>query len=65
MINYRVADLDALVKQFKENNVTIVDTMEVVDYGKFIHILDGEGNKVELWEPYDAVYGKFEGGRTM
>ncbi len=51
MINYRVADLDALVGQLKNEGVTIVDTMETYDYGKFIHILDAEGNKVELWEP--------------
>ena len=35
----------------KKNGVTIVDDIETVDYGKFVHILDAEGNKVELWEP--------------
>jgi hypothetical protein len=33
-----------------------VDTVDAYDYGKFIHILDVEGNKVELWEPDDVVY---------
>jgi predicted enzyme related to lactoylglutathione lyase len=51
MINYRVENLEALVEELKKNGVTIVDTMQVVDFGKFIHILDAEGNKVELWEP--------------
>jgi hypothetical protein len=51
MINYRVENLVALVEELRKNGVTIVDTMEVVDYGKFIHILDAEGNKVQLWEP--------------
>ena len=53
MINYRVDNLDALVEEFKKNGVTIVDTIQTVDFGKFIHILDAEGNKIELWEPKD------------
>ena len=53
MINYRVANLEALVEELKKDGVTIVDKMETYDYGKFIHILDAEGNKVELWEPKD------------
>ena len=54
MINYRVDNLEALVEELKENGVTIVDAIETVDFGKFVHILDGEGNKVQLWEPIDA-----------
>jgi len=53
MINYRVANLEALVEQLKNEGVTIVDKLVDSDYGKFVHILDGEGNKVELWEPKD------------
>ncbi|WP_343673175.1 VOC family protein [Chitinophaga sp.] len=53
MINYRVENLEALVEELKKNGVTIVDTIESYDYGKFIHILDAEGNKVQLWEPKD------------
>ncbi len=51
MINYRVENLEALVDELKKENVTIVDNIETYDYGKFIHILDAEGNKIELWEP--------------
>lgn len=51
MINYRVENLEALIEQLKSEGVTIVDKMETYDYGKFVHILDAEGNKVELWEP--------------
>ncbi len=53
MINYRVENLEALVEEFKKEGVTIVDKVETYDYGKFVHILDAEGNKVELWEPKD------------
>lgn len=53
MINYRIADIEALVEELKKEGVTIVDTIEDSDYGKFVHILDAEGNKIELWEPKD------------
>ena len=58
MINYRVADLEWLVEELKKEGVTIVDKIETVDYGKFVHILDLEGVKIELWEPNDIVYEK-------
>ena len=53
MINYRVENLEALVEELKKEGVTVVDTIEKYDYGKFVHIMDLEGNKVELWEPVD------------
>lgn len=51
MINYRVADLETLVEELKKEGVTIVDNIETYNYGKFVHVLDIEGNKIELWEP--------------
>jgi predicted enzyme related to lactoylglutathione lyase len=45
MINYRVANIEILVAGLKKNGVTIVDTIQTVEYGKFVHILDVEGNK--------------------
>ena len=53
MINYRVENLEQLVEVLKKENVTIVDQIETFDYGKFVHILDPEGNKIQLWEPKD------------
>ncbi len=53
MINYRVDNLEELVEELKKENVTIVDKIENSDYGKFVHILDMEGNKIQLWEPKD------------
>lgn len=67
MINYRVENLEVLVEQLKKEGVTIVDKIEAVEYGKFIHIVDIEGNKVELWEPNDTEYeklGKQIGSKT-
>ena len=53
MINYTVQNIEALVDKLKESGVTIVDEIATYDYGKFIHIMDAEGNKIELWEPVD------------
>jgi len=64
MLNYRVADLKALVEVLKQEGVTILDEIEEFEYGKFVHILDNEGYKIELWEPVDTEYDKFAEGRT-
>lgn len=64
MINYRVENLEALVNDLKKEGVTITDSIETVEYGKFVHIMDIEGNKIELWEPNDIEYDKIAGGRT-
>lgn len=51
MINYRVENLVELVEELKKEGVTILDDIETFEYGKFVHIMDIEGNKIELWEP--------------
>jgi predicted enzyme related to lactoylglutathione lyase len=50
MINYQVENLELLVEELRKEGVTIVDDIESYDYGKFVHIIDIEGNKIELWE---------------
>lgn len=64
MINYRVHDLEKYIIQLKSKNVTILDSIESFEYGKFIHILDLENNKIELWEPVDTEYNKIVKART-
>lgn len=64
MINYRVGDLEKLVEELKANGVTILDEIETYDYGKFVHIIDLEGNKIELWEPIDEVFTQSHEGKT-
>ncbi len=51
MINYRVADLDALLEQLRSEGVQIVDRRQESDEGRFAWIVDPEGNCIELWEP--------------
>jgi predicted enzyme related to lactoylglutathione lyase len=64
MINYRVENIEWLVEKLKKEGVTVVDAIEVFEYGKFIHIMDIEGNKIELWEPNDIEYDKIVNART-
>ena len=56
MQNFRVYDLENLLKKLSQEGVTIVGDMETYDYGKFGWILDLEGNKIELWEPIDKAF---------
>ncbi|MEZ5545749.1 MAG: VOC family protein [Lysobacteraceae bacterium] len=51
MINYRVDDLDALLKVLREEGCNVLDKRDDSEFGKFGWVLDPEGNKVELWEP--------------
>jgi predicted enzyme related to lactoylglutathione lyase len=56
MINYRVENLEALAEELKKEGVTVLDEIETFEeYGKFVHILDIEGNKIKLWEPNEWV----------
>lgn len=54
MINYRVQNIEGLVEKLKVQGVTVIDSIATYDYGKFVHIMDDEGNKIELWEPVDS-----------
>jgi predicted enzyme related to lactoylglutathione lyase len=53
MVNYRVQNMERLVEKLKENGVTILDEIATYDYGKFVHIMDSDGNKIELWDPVE------------
>jgi len=64
MMNYRVENLEELLPLLQEEGVEVVDKIEDTPYGKFVHIMDLEGNKIELWEPVDAEYDKIVKGRT-
>jgi len=54
MIDYRVEQLDALLIKLKASGILPVDSVQRVSYGSFVHLMDPEGNKIELWEPNDA-----------
>jgi predicted enzyme related to lactoylglutathione lyase len=65
MINFRVENLDELVKSLKSDGVKFLDEIETFEYGKFVHLLDPDGVKIELWEPNDEKYEKFIGENKM
>ncbi|MBT8271393.1 MAG: VOC family protein [Flavobacteriaceae bacterium] len=56
MMNFRVDNLEELLKTLKAEGVTIVGEIQEFEYGKFGWILDPEGNKIELWEPVDSAF---------
>jgi predicted enzyme related to lactoylglutathione lyase len=51
MVNYRVADLRALLHVLREEGCDVMDKTDDSEYGKFGWVMDPEGNKVELWQP--------------
>jgi predicted enzyme related to lactoylglutathione lyase len=51
MVNYRVADLHALLAALRAEGCAVQDKVEESEYGKFGWVMDPEGNKVELWQP--------------
>jgi len=51
MINYIVQNIEGLVEKLRNEGVTICDEIEEFEYGKFVHILDSDSNKLEFWEP--------------
>ncbi len=64
MINYRVDNLDEIIKSLADEGIELVGEIQVEEYGKFAHIRDPEGNRIELWEPNDEEYEKLVDGRT-
>ena len=64
MINYRVQNIEGLVEKLRNNGVIIVDEIADYPYGKFVHIMDPEGNKIELWEPIDSFLTELGGETT-
>jgi len=64
MINYTVEHLEDLVEDLIAKGVTICDEIETYDYGKFVHIMDDDGNKIELWEPVHGAFDDMYKGKT-
>jgi hypothetical protein len=57
MINYRVENLEKLVADLQRDSIPLLDSITTYVYGKFVHLLDLEGNKIELYEPnYNHKY---------
>ena len=64
MVNYRVDDLDRLLESLRAEGVEIASEIEEMEFGRFVHIVDNDGRRVELWEPVDEVYDAEVSART-
>ena len=53
MINYRVDDLDELLRQLSDAGIPTLKGPDDELNGRFAWIMDPEGNKVELWQPQE------------
>lgn len=51
MVNFRVRDLDAMLRQLREAGVEVLEHVEEHEYGRFGWAIDPEGHRFELWEP--------------
>ena len=51
MVNFRVADLDAMLAQLRAAGVEVDDRVEEQEFGRFGWAVDPEGNRFELWQP--------------
>tara|TARA_R100001369_G_scaffold48565_1_gene75125 strand:- start:93973 stop:94149 length:177 start_codon:yes stop_codon:yes gene_type:complete len=58
MMNFRVENLEELLKVLKAEGVQIIGDIQSVEEGKFGWIVDLEGNTIELWEPNDKAFNK-------
>lgn len=61
MINYRVEDIEKTVMYLQIIGTKIVDEVTTYPYGKFVHILDPEGNAIELWKANDDFFSDLMG----
>ena len=56
MLNYRVQNMEELIRKLQKSGIKFIDTLVSYPYGKFIHLLDPEGNVIELWEPREDFF---------
>lgn len=65
MINMRVENLAALLDELKEEGIEPLGEVQAFEYGKFAHIMDPDGRKLELWEANDREYEKMLSGKNL
>ena len=61
MVNFRVENIEKTVAYLRKIGTKIIDEVTTYPYGKFVHILDPEGNAIELWEANDDFFSNFDG----
>jgi predicted enzyme related to lactoylglutathione lyase len=56
MVNYVVADLDAVLESLRAEGVEVDDRVEDSEIGRFGWAVDGDGRRFELWQPPAGEY---------
>lgn len=51
MVNFRVADLRALVDILRAEGCAVDDRVDESEFGIFGWVMDPDGNRIELWQP--------------
>ena len=51
MLNFRVANLDAMVHQLRSAGLTVEVDQQIYPNGMFARLQDPEGNPIALWQP--------------
>ena len=61
MINFRVENIGNTVEYLQKIGTEIIDKVTTYLYGKFVHILDPEGNTIELLEANNDFFSDLMG----
>ena len=61
MVNFRVENIEKTVAYLRKIGTKIIDEVTTYPYGKFVHILDPDGNAIELWEANDDFFSDLMG----
>lgn len=61
MLNLWVENIEKTVAYLRKIGKEIIDEVTTYPYGKFVHILDSEGNAIELWEANDDFFSDLTG----
>lgn len=64
MINFRVEHLESLLEELKASGIQQIGETMRESYGLFAHIMDPEGNKIELWQPFHVEHEKMVENET-
>jgi len=51
MLNFRVRDVAAMAAQLRASGITVTVDTTLYPNGRFAHLKDPEGNRIELWQP--------------
>lgn len=57
MVNFQVRDIDATLAHLTAKRVKIIKRQDF-SYGRFTWVYDGDGNRIELYQPLRRPFGE-------